>query len=382
MLASTNHVLDLGHFRNAKTSSHMAFHRLVPFYKRSALFMGAALLVQDRRLHQVDWDLWEMNADIPHVRPHLFHHTLSLMGVKDQIVAAIVANFAAVTEFVELPSWNNRLNTLTTAASITVLMLGAVFVLSKGHHLERDFLCAWLVGNESFAHVTAWMVELFVALVVIIFSIFDLELARCELPVACSTTETVWVIGLAIHIDALAKFEFSLASWTLHDADSITCCTGGRCIVRVEVRAARAVPAPLPIGLGTAICLNVSVLAAVFFLHWTIVLSVLYWLATSHRSGRCSSCSGWFLLRSTFRMIIAAIDHLEATGKRTFAARAAETVWMIRYAVHVETFAVFDLALARGALKHTDGVAGPAIGGRIVGVQERTLRTSPAHNET
>jgi len=97
-------------------------------------------------------------------------------------------------------------------------------------HLEGDFLRAWLVRDEAFAHVAAGVkrcnhvvselrefraaldqshsprvVELLVALVVVVLAVLDLELARRELAIAGSTPEAVRVVRLAIHVDASSK---------------------------------------------------------------------------------------------------------------------------------------------------------------------------------
>lgn len=68
-------------------------------------------------------------------------------------------------------------------------------------------------------------------------------------------------------------------------------------------------------------------------------------------------------------MIIATIDHLKATWQRTFAPCTAKTVGMVRFAIDMEAFAIFDLALARGTLQHADGVASLTVARRVIRIQ-------------
>jgi len=129
--------------------------------------------------------------------------------------------------------------------------------------------------------------------------------------------------------------DLPLAAWTLHDANGIAGAARRRRVVRVEERAGGAVPT-CSIG-GGCVAHSVRTAAAVLVLHGSA--------ARRPRGG--GRLGGGLGLGGAFRVVIASIDHLEATGQRALAARAAEAVWMVRLAVHVE-------ALAVPAAEHTD----------------------------
>ncbi|GMF19343.1 unnamed protein product [Phytophthora lilii] len=205
------------------------------------------------------------------------------------------------------------------------------------------------------------------------------------------------------NLAASNSLDLSIASRALHDANSIAGSTSRRGVVRIEERARRAVPS-VPIGrlLPRASVMSVSIAASVFILNVSIAASVLVLhKATTQHSGRRGGLRHRLGLGGAFRVVIAAVHDLEATGQRALAARAAEAVGVEGLAVHMQALAIsaakkskdakhakctaksrenaLDLALAAGTAQHADGAARTAVGGRLVGVLERALRAGPAH---